>query len=47
MKALVAAAVAVASTAQAQNFKVQKVNIGGEGGTDYVTAEIMGGSGLT
>ena len=41
---LVLAAGAVASTlgapvAQAQNFKVAKYNIGGEGGTDYVTAE--------
>src|SRR5580765_8151224 len=41
---LVLAAGAVVSTlgapvAQAQNFKVAKYNIGGEGGTDYVTAE--------
>lgn len=41
---LVLAAGAVASTlgsrvAQGQNFKVAKYDIGGEGGTDYVTAE--------
>ena len=41
---LVLAAGVVASTvgprvAQGQNFKVAKYNIGGEGGTDYVTAE--------
>ena len=41
---LVLAAAAVASTlgprvAEGQNFKVAKYNIGGEGGTDYVTAE--------
>ena len=32
-------AVATASPALAQTFKVEKWNIGGEGGTDYVTAE--------
>lgn len=31
--------VAIASTASAQNFKIQKWNIGGEGGTDYLVAE--------
>jgi len=28
-----------ASGARAQSFNVQKYNIGGEGGTDYITAE--------
>ncbi len=36
---LFAAALAVPAGAQAQQFKVQKWNIGGEGGTDYLTAE--------
>lgn len=36
---LLAAAFAVPSHAHAQNFKMQKWNIGGEGGTDYVMAE--------
>ena len=31
--------VALPSAARAQTFKVQKWNIGGEGGTDYVNAE--------
>src|ERR1051325_6890568 len=30
---------AVASTASAQNFKIQKWDIGGQGGTDYLDAE--------
>src|SRR5436190_4317772 len=34
-----AASVLCAAVANAQTFKVQKYNIGGEGGTDYVTAE--------
>jgi DNA-binding beta-propeller fold protein YncE len=33
------AALALSSSARAQNFNVQKYNIGGEGGTDYLTAE--------
>jgi len=33
------AAVAVSATAATQKFKVEKFNIGGEGGTDYLTAE--------
>jgi DNA-binding beta-propeller fold protein YncE len=33
------AALAAAAPAAAQNFKVAKYNIGGDGGTDYVTAE--------
>jgi WD40 repeat protein len=37
--ALLAAALAIPAAASAQNFTVQKYNIGGEGGTDYVTAE--------
>src|SRR3954467_2277426 len=36
---LLAAAVAAPSTSHAQTFKVEKWNIGGEGGTDYLTAE--------
>ena len=32
-------AIAMGSTAGAQTFKVEKYNIGGEGNTDYVTAE--------
>ncbi len=36
---LLAAVLTVGSVAQAQTFKVQKYNIGGEGGTDYLTAE--------
>ena len=32
-------AVGIAASVQAQTFKVQKFNIGGEGGTDYLTAE--------
>lgn len=36
---LIAAAVALPSAAQAQNFKLEKWNIGGEGGTDYLVAE--------
>jgi ribosomal protein L24E len=40
MKAALAAVVlALPSLAGAQTFKVEKYNIGGEGGTDYVTAE--------
>src|SRR3954468_11261304 len=34
-----AAALALPSAGHAQTFKVEKWNIGGEGGTDYVTAE--------
>src|SRR5204862_2716571 len=34
-----AASVLCAAVANAQTFKVQKYNIGGDGGTDYVTAE--------
>jgi len=30
---------AAAAPAAAQTFKVAKYNIGGEGGTDYITAE--------
>lgn len=37
--ALLAAALALPAAASAQNFTVQKYNIGGEGGTDYLTAE--------
>jgi len=36
---LILAAAATAQAAAAQTFKVQKHNIGGEGGTDYITAE--------
>ncbi len=36
---LMAAALGAPAIAHAQSFKVQKWNIGGEGGTDYVTAE--------
>src|SRR3954467_15309074 len=36
---LLAAAVAAPSTSHAQTFKVEKWNIGGEGGTDYLIAE--------
>src|SRR3982750_2382494 len=36
---LVAAVLLTPTLAVAQNFKVAKYNIGGEGGTDYVTAE--------
>ena len=36
---ILAAALALPVAGQAQSFKVQKWNIGGEGGTDYVTAE--------
>ena len=36
---VVAAGLAMPSTGQAQSFKVEKYNIGGEGGTDYLTAE--------
>jgi hypothetical protein len=36
---LLAVAVATPSLGQAQAFKVNKVNIGGDGGTDYLTAE--------
>jgi DNA-binding beta-propeller fold protein YncE len=37
--ALLAAALAIPAAASAQNFTVQKYDIKGEGGTDYVTAE--------
>ena len=37
--ALAAAVLAIPGVAGAQTFKVEKYNIGGEGGTDYVTAE--------
>ena len=37
--ALVVAALAQPGTAGAQTFKVEKFNIGGEGGTDYIVAE--------
>ena len=37
--ALALAVLRLPSLALAQNFKVEKYNIGGEGGTDYVTAE--------
>jgi hypothetical protein len=37
--ACVAVALASSGVARAQTFKVEKFNIGGEGGTDYVTAE--------
>src|SRR5262249_35072698 len=36
---LMAAAVAAPPAAEAQNFKVEKYDIKGEGGTDYVTVE--------
>ncbi len=36
---LIAAALGAPAIARAQTFKVEKWNIGGEGGTDYVTAE--------
>lgn len=36
---LIAASVAATDVGNAQTFKVQKYNIGGDGGTDYVTAE--------
>ncbi|MEP6690584.1 MAG: YncE family protein [Gemmatimonadaceae bacterium] len=36
---LLAVALASPGTARAQSFKVEKWNIGGDGGTDYVTAE--------
>ena len=36
---LIAGAVALPSAARAQSFKVEKFNIGGTGGTDYITAE--------
>jgi len=32
-------AAGIAASVQAQTFKVQKFSIGGEGGTDYLTAE--------
>src|SRR4051794_4693237 len=35
----IALATASSSSVRAQTFKVEKYNIGGEGGTDYVTAE--------
>ena len=37
--ALLIAAIATSSVGNAQTFKVQKYNIGGDGGTDYLTAE--------
>src|SRR4029079_15926190 len=37
--ALLIAAMFVADVGNAQTFRVQKYNIGGDGGTDYVTAE--------
>ena len=40
---LAAVAAFVATPAIAQNFKVTKTNIGGDGGTDYVTAEAGSG----
>jgi YVTN family beta-propeller protein len=36
---VIAATVALSDFASAQTFRVQKYNIGGDGGTDYVTAE--------
>lgn len=36
---LIAAAMVTTDVGNAQTFKVQKYNIGGDGGTDYVTAE--------
>src|SRR6476620_2540661 len=36
---LAVAAVALPATGRAQTFKVQKFQIGGDGGTDYLTAE--------
>lgn len=36
---LFSASVAIATIAQAQTFKVEKYNIGGEGGHDYIVAE--------
>src|SRR5258708_25300611 len=38
-KYLLLGAVLIASSARAQTFKVAKFNIGGDGGTDYLTAE--------
>ena len=35
----IVAALAVPGVGRAQTFKVAKYNIGGDGGTDYVTAE--------
>ena len=40
---LLAAALAVPSLAHAQTFKVDKYDIKGDGGTDYVTAEAATG----
>ena len=37
--ALLAATIALPTTSGAQTFKVEKYNIGGEGGTDYLVAE--------
>ncbi|MFN2601531.1 MAG: YncE family protein [Gemmatimonadaceae bacterium] len=37
--ALLTAAIVTTNVGNAQTFKVQKYNIGGEGGTDYLTAE--------
>jgi DNA-binding beta-propeller fold protein YncE len=37
--ALLAVALAHSTTAHAQTFKVDKVSVGGDGGTDYLTAE--------
>src|ERR1700710_1794979 len=38
-----AAVLALPSAMAAQSFKVEKVNIGGEGGTDYLTADPSSG----
>ena len=39
MRKTLALLIALSSVASAQTFKIQKFNIGGEGGTDYLTAE--------
>lgn len=41
--ALLAAAIAFPHVASAQTFKVDRFNIGGDGGTDYVTVDAMTG----
>src|SRR6266567_8378289 len=43
MAAGFAAAFALPHTGAAQNFKIEKYNIGGEGGTDYLTADPASG----
>ena len=43
MAASIAAVVALSTTVSAQQYKVEKFNIGGEGGFDYLTADPMSG----